>query len=443
MESSRKLQQQPWYTARRFLVAASLLLVVALAVEGYFAICRRDNDFLVHRGFGQAFLAGDPLKAGQFHYLLSRGMINALTAWLPYRADRALHFGTAVVALALSLAWWNQLANRSRPISIPVAAAVAVFTLGLAGAYVLRDLEDCGLQLWLLFYLTAAVHALSLGHSLRCGFWLGLAAAYKVTPLIFLPYLLWKRQWSAAGWMAAFTILFNLAPALYLGWDATVRCHQGWLDFTTRCMACPDPSQNPLEPPRHLNQGLPVAIARFLQTYPPGHPLAMDHPGFVQFGNLDAQMAKRGVQGINLLLGLILAWRFRRQFLMAGQGSDLACEWAAVTLLCAILSPLCWLQHLALILPCVFLWTRAWLAGEALPRWHRIVVPLFALIVLAVHREFMPREWYELLVSYKLHALAALLAIVLVLTLPQDERNKRAEAEKGNSSAIEAFPVAA
>jgi hypothetical protein len=417
-------QKQTWYTTRQFQVAALLILAVVLAIEGYLAIWRRDNDFLVHREFGRAILAGDPYQTNLHHYPVTRGLINSLTAWLPYRADRALHFGTAVVALGLSLYWWERM-TRGKILSGRLAIAAALFTLGLTGAYVLRDLEECGLQLWLLFFLSAAAWSLSLARPVQSGFWLALAAVYKVTPLVFLPYLLWKRQWRAAAAMAVFIVLFSLAPAFFLGWDATLCSHRLWFAVSSQSMPESDPSmvvfdpwQTPIEQPRHVNQGLPVAIARYLQTYPPGHSLAMDHPWFVQFGNLEPRTAKRVINIILLLFAALLAWRFRRPVITQGPRIGLASEWAAVTLLCAILSPMCWLQHLVLIVPCVFLWLRAWLAGPPLPRWQNIGMTLVALIALCVHRELMTRDFYDLMVSYKVHTAAALIALGLVLTLP-------------------------
>lgn len=408
----------PWYTTRRFVQGCAVVLAVVLAVEGYLAIFVRDNDFLVHRNFGRQFLAGTPEQGGQLHYLTGRGMLNALTAWLPYRVDRTLHFAAAIGFLCLSFLWWHRMANHQLPVDGRRAFAAAMLTLALVGCYVQRDLDDCGLQLFLLFFLTAGAYSLSVGNSVGSGFWLGLATAYKVTPVLFFPFLLWKRQWRAAAWMALFALLWNLAPVLYLGADKTLDAESQWLAFSQKCLSMPDPSLNPLEPPRHLNQGLSMAIARYLQHYPPNHPLCLDHPAFVQTGWLDPAGTKLGIKIVLLTFAGVLAWRFRRRANVPDEGAEFANEWATITLLCAVLSPLCWLQHLALIVPCVFLWGRAWLGGSAIPRWHWPVVVVFALIVLGVHREFVSAPTYELLVSYKLHTLAALLAMLLVLSLP-------------------------
>lgn len=55
-------------------------------------------------------------------------------------------------------------------------------------------------------------HALAENHRITAGLRLGAAAAMKCTPLLFLPWLLWRRQWSAALALAAAAIGLNLMP---------------------------------------------------------------------------------------------------------------------------------------------------------------------------------------------------------------------------------------
>jgi hypothetical protein len=425
MDAPLPPQAQRWYTSRRFLLGALLVLAVVVLVEGYLAISVRHNDFLWHRDFGIDFLAGAPYGNGHDHYALGRGLLNALIAWMPYRASRGLCYVLASVGLAVVLHGWNRLAARTNLQSVPrLGLASAILTLLLLGPYLVRDLDECGLQLFLLFFLSVALFALTAGRQVQCGLWLGLAVVYKLTPALFLPYLLWKRQFRAAGSMMVCTIVLSLAPALYLGWDTTVACHRHWLEFAARCMRLDDPSENGVEPPRHQNQSLPFAIARYCQTHQAGHPLALDHPGFVQFGNLDGPTAKRVVQAILLALAALLAWRFRKtasRQLSDGGPIELASEWAAVLVLCALLSPLCWLQHLILVLPCAFLCIRAWLTGQS-QRWQGVVLSLIAVVTLLIHGDILGRRLFYVCMSYKPHTVAALMLMAMVLTLPARRR---------------------
>ena len=56
--------------------------------------------------------------------------------------------------------------------------------------------------------------ALVRAQSLQAAVWFGVAAAFKCTPLLFAPYLAWKRQWAAAALVVVVAVGVNLLPEL-------------------------------------------------------------------------------------------------------------------------------------------------------------------------------------------------------------------------------------
>lgn len=52
---------------------------------------------------------------------------------------------------------------------------------------------------------------------------LGLAMNIKVFPIIFLPYLLFRRRWKTAFSMLGSTVLFGLLPSLVIGWKTNLQ----------------------------------------------------------------------------------------------------------------------------------------------------------------------------------------------------------------------------
>ena len=54
------------------------------------------------------------------------------------------------------------------------------------------------------------------------GLLLGLAVNIKYLPLVFLPYLLFRRRFVAAAWFVAGIVAFALLPALHTGWGANL-----------------------------------------------------------------------------------------------------------------------------------------------------------------------------------------------------------------------------
>jgi hypothetical protein len=407
--------------------AAFLLLVVVLAAEAFLAIFVRDNDFMCHRWMGEAFLAGDPYGKGNVIYPVGRAMMNVLLAVGPLRPTRAICFGFALAALAACYWIWGRLAQGRNPVDPQrLTTKAAALTTVLVFAYLLRDLDECGLQLLWVFFLSAGAYALAVGRPAWSGFWLATGATYKVTPILFLPFLLWKRQWRAAGWMTVFLGVWTLAPAPAIGPLATVRGHGAWLAHfqcvTQNRQAYPTQL---LEPQVVYNVSLQAALARNLETYPPGHPLHFDHPLFWQPGSLDQTTAYFAVRGLILTLGLVLLWCFRRPWSEAMGSNRLAVEWAAVCLLCAVLSPVCWKQHLVLILPAAFLVVWATFAMNERPVW-RLAALLAIGMVINLTRDFVVgRDLAGVLLSYKVDTWAVLGLLALVLTLPADRAQNR------------------
>jgi hypothetical protein len=300
---------------------------------------------------------------------------------------------------------------------------------------VLRDLDDCGLQIFLLAMASAAAWALVQGQPTRAGFWLGSAAAYKLTPMLFLPLLIWKRQWRAAGFMVAFFCIWQVVPAVWLGWDMTVQSHQKFLAWTVRHAQTdgPYPSLMESEAPKQHNLCLQAMLARYLVTYPSDHPLYLDHAAFLQFGNLPPDVAKRVMQGMLLCLAAVLAWRFRRRWEPTYAG--LPAEWAVACLLCALLAPLCWKHHLVVALPGVFLVLHAGLATGRWG-WGRIAALVFVgVVVLGTRHTLLGRELSVVLLSYKLLTMAMLAILALTLNTGRSS-TQSAAAPRGATTAV-------
>jgi len=55
------------------------------------------------------------------------------------------------------------------------------------------------------------------------GIALGLAMNIKVFPIIFLPYLMFRRRWRTAASMVGSTVLFGLLPSVIIGWKTNLQ----------------------------------------------------------------------------------------------------------------------------------------------------------------------------------------------------------------------------
>jgi hypothetical protein len=429
-----------WYatnTFRRVVWGVVALILVLSFVNG---VLRKDNDYRNHYILGKAFIEGKPYLIPDqppycSHYPVGRLALDVVFAIFPYRLSRGIWWAASLVVLFYSLRLWERIASHQRPVTRDISFAAVAFALLVTLPWLVRDLDDCGQQLLLLGILTAAGALVLDRQPLKAGALLGLAATYKLTPLLFLPLLVYKRRWKEAAWMLVFVLALNfLLPALRLGLPLTWQANQ--LFFAKGREAAQatraDPTANGVEAPKHTNKNLRMALARYLQTYPPGHPLfiprhedlrpdgtvgpqARPHPLFVQFLDLPAPVAGTVATSLLLLLALVLAIRYRRPWTRPGFQSDFASEWAAVMGLCALLSPLCWSQHMVLFIPAVLMSIRADLEGA--PRWRVLAMWTAALLILGHQRDLLGRDLWQIMDSYKLGTLAALILIALVLTI--------------------------
>jgi hypothetical protein len=396
-------------------VALWTLVVIGVA-EGVVAIALKDNDFLWHRHHGEAFLAGD---SGKDHYLPARAVFDVPLALGPYRLTRAVAYCVGLLLLLGCYLLWERMAARSVPAAPAVVRAAGFLSVFLLLPYLLRDLDECGLQLQLLFFMTIGGYALFLGRPVLSGFALAAAASYKVTPLLCLPFLIWKRQWRAAACMAGFLLVWATLPAMYSGWENNLQAHERWWAELRRISAAHQayPSLLDREPPKPENLSLYAAITRYLQSYPAGHPLHLNHPWFRQFGALPPMTAYYALYGILAGLGLWYAWKARRRWEDAEASSAMPAEWATLCALSALLSPLCWKQHLIIALPCAYLVLRDMLVSPSPGRLRIAVMVLIAAVVYLGRRFVLGSELSVLVMSYKIDTLAVVALLLGALSL--------------------------
>ena len=100
-------------------------------------------------------------------------------------------------------------------------AAVALTAVLLVGDKLKGELQMWQTNLLMLFLFTAALRLLDRRPALA-GAVLGLAFNIKYLPIVFLPYLLLRRRWTAAAAFVASVVGFALLPAVLTGWDVNL-----------------------------------------------------------------------------------------------------------------------------------------------------------------------------------------------------------------------------
>jgi len=185
------------------------------------------------------------------------------------------------------------------------------------------------------------------------GLALAAAASAKAVPIVFLPYLLYKRAWRAAAWTAGFLVVLNVAlPLAVFGPARTAQHWRAWRGIAAAETADPTP--------HHMNQSLLAALKRLLTA----EGSARDP---VQYA-VAAWPTSRVVTVFYVLAGLgavALAFAFRRHPPgLATPPPILAAELAVGLAAMTLLSPLAWKAHFVTLLAAYWLVWRV-LRGRA------------------------------------------------------------------------------
>jgi alpha-1,2-mannosyltransferase len=272
----------------------------------------------------------------------------------------------------LAFHWVFQLVETpDRP--FPLWARVVTVLLSLRP--IIGDLHHGNVNLFILFLVVAGLAAFRYRRDLLCGLLIGLAVACKVTPALFIPYFLWKRQWRVLAGCAAGLILFlwpGFVPALFLGWNENQQQVRSWYmemvyPFVVEGKVTSD----------HPNQSAPGLIARLATHSASFSTYVKDANGndiytpteYDNLLNLSQSQARWLVKGFMALFALVVVWRCRTPT-TPRDNWRLGAEFSLILLGMLMFSERTWKHHcVTLVLPFAVLCYC--LATQPMGRWLR------------------------------------------------------------------------
>ena len=265
---------------------------------------------------------------------------------LPPTLGASLWFGCkAILALAAILGVLALLDSAERPFPLwGKALAVLLCLRPIEG-----DLVHGNVNLLILFLVVASLYAFCHGRDGLAGLLLGLSIACKLTPALFLAYLLWKRAWTALLATAGSLILFVLViPSLAYGWTNNLDYLQSW----RRQMIAPYATG--VVTSEHKNQSLPGLLHRLLSDEASFSEYVGDHKVILETHNF-VSWDREVVQGITVacMAGFaLLAMACCPSSSEPRSRLQLLAEWSVVVLGMLLFCERTWKHHcVTLLLP--------------------------------------------------------------------------------------------
>ena len=387
------------------------------------------GDFPNHWELGRRMVEGEWIYEGGLNFVYPPfwALAHAPLALIDVHVAQMLVYPLGPLALAGLLWILHQLTLEQYPLDSGRLFWATTAALTLALHFITRDLIEVGVNTALVTLSWLAIYLWTRGRDRVAGISLGLAAALKCTPLLFLPYFCLKRQWRLVAVASIAFILFSLSPMLIQGPTQYIQSIQAWVGKVAMGIANPDPSRGPLGQDKVENLSLRPALARYLMHLPYGHmgrpetsdsldrPNRPPNPYYLQFIDLSATWAGAVVRTILICILLAIAWSFRRPCIDR-MDPAIVYECATISLLILLYSPITWKQHCVGVIPALYLVCRHAFAGVKLSKWTIPSLTLYAIFALVLSRELIGRDAVKLLDSYRVKTAAILLLTGTVLS---------------------------
>jgi alpha-1,2-mannosyltransferase len=382
------------------LLIALVALVVALDLGK--VVHRRmhfGGDFDISREFGRRFLTGEYLYKNGLHfvYLPSAAMYFSPLAMLPTPIAFLAWFTIAILCAWLTLRMWQRMVSQQDPVVARRGFLIGFCAVFLASHFLIRDLDDGGPHVILLAILSAGIYSTFNRRTGLGATWLGLAIAIKVTPGLFIPFFLWKREWRLAFYTAFASACWIALPILRMGPVTWYHDMYQWV-FSAAGFAIGKNAAMVFRGKKTIhNQSLHAACLYLLEKTA-----------------MSAQLSNDIAILVTISVVVVFCWITRRRF---ESFSDPAwpAESSALLVLMVLLSPITWEQHLVLMLPALYLIVAEGAGTTDLEIGIIAPMTVFVLLALVFTRDLIGKENYAVLLGYHVQTICTLIVFSIAL----------------------------
>ncbi|MGB2697050.1 MAG: glycosyltransferase family 87 protein [Candidatus Zixiibacteriota bacterium] len=288
------------------------------------------NDFKVTHRSATRVLKGENLyNMIDGHYLYKYSPFFAIMispfGFIPFPWAKLLWMALMVLAFwgVVKIGKYLLMKHRSPP------PFFYLLSLILIARFFLREIELGQTDFLQLFLIFSFFIFLEKERKVVSGLFLALSVMIKLTPLVFIPYLLYRKRFSTVFWSLAFILLFFSVPSLVYGIGGNIALLKDWYGFMS--LSSPPLLAN------DMNQSIFGMFYRFLTPSAYQVNFVSLNPGLV---NIMIYM---------IVVGAYVYLLFLNRFSRKAQSSLLHCkeivEYSFLLIFMSLFSPLGWIQN--------------------------------------------------------------------------------------------------
>lgn len=207
-------------------------VLVLTAIVGFISWAHRLQDFGGYLLVGRAVLSGADIYRDTppgintwppFFSVASvpLALISLVSTYLATSLWVLINFAVLLLSLDLisRMLHGRPMTLRRRGPGLSITSAELFVPLVLTSTYIFNNFELLQINLLLFGMTLGGMYLIQTGRTVQGAVAVGTAAALKVQPVVFLPYLFFRRSWRALGYATLVTAGLSLSPILVFGWD--------------------------------------------------------------------------------------------------------------------------------------------------------------------------------------------------------------------------------
>ncbi|MCK4403748.1 MAG: DUF2029 domain-containing protein [candidate division Zixibacteria bacterium] len=361
----------------------AIYAVLIIVMLGYFRNTLRKGmtDFkVVHRATTRVLNQENLYNVDDGHYLYKYSpsfavLIAPLGLFSVFPAQVAWLVGMCI-CLFFIMRWSKRMimGDRSPP------AYLYLLTLLFTSRFWVREFWLGQTDFLMLFFIFLFILSTDQGKELKAGVFFALSVIIKPTPLIFVPYLLYKKKFKLIGYLTIMCAVLVFVPSFVYGISGNLNLLSGWRTILS--------ASSPPLLSVDMNQSLFAFFYRFLTSTP-----------------YQVNILNLNYTAVNLLIyttavGLFIFLLFLNHKLKFVQKSFVDhreyLEYSLLLILMALLSPLGWFQNFASSIPAYMLLLYYVLRTELKDRFVFTLLMLSFLLVDAINFETVGRRINDL-----------------------------------------------
>ncbi len=206
-----------------------LLIITILTVLFISKVSPHMVDYAVFHKAGERFISGEILyQPSDGHYQFKYMPFSAVYFILPSLFP--LFWGKLIWFIIVLLSVFGTFYYSYRFIKADNQSWLFVLlpTILVTARFFVREIDLGQSNAVMIVLLILMINALLQNKENHAGIFLGIASTLKPYAIIFIPYLLLKKKWRAAGISMMFLIISFFAPVLRYGWDGNLSLLNEW-----------------------------------------------------------------------------------------------------------------------------------------------------------------------------------------------------------------------